>query len=297
MISFVIPTHNDTCVTLVEELARQAAAIEGLDWEIVVADDASTDEGVVRANQVINAMPHCRYMRREENVGRARIRNVLAEEARGEWLLYIDGDAQMIIDDYIKRYIEAGKDCLACYGGYRMMPGPEDNLRWKYEYASAPKHRAEQRRNHPYKSFNISNLLIKRELVIAHPLDRRFSQYGYEDVLLGKQLQDAGIGITHIDAPVGFFDYESNASYVAKTEEGLQTLYRFRKELKGYSTLLETVSHMGNMAKWAFGLWFRLMKQRWRSNLCGTSPSLLVFKLYKLGYYLNLSRHAKDRST
>lgn len=289
MISILIPTFNDDCTALAKALGHQAEAIRGLEWELIVADDASTDASVVEANRAIGLLPHCRVVRRKQNVGRARIRNVLAEEARGEWLLYIDGDGKVVLDDYLRRFLDVIGQFDACYGGYRMMPGPPDNLRWRYERAAAPRHSAGQRARHPYQSFNISNLLIRRELMTAHPLDARFTRYGYEDVLLGKQLQCAGIVMGHIDAPIGFFDYEPNDRFVAKTEEGLRTLHAFRDELRGFSTLLATSERMGAPLRWAFRRMFRLMQKRWRSNLCGTSPSLFLFKCYKLGYFLSLS--------
>lgn len=293
MISIVIPTHNDICVELATSLAKQAGAIKGLAWEIVVADDASDNENVVRQNQSIDNIPHCRFVRLNENVGRARIRNFLAQEAQGEWLLYIDGDAQVTEPDYLVNFIKASETARVCYGGYRMMPGPKGNLRWLYEQAAAPSHTVEKRLAHPFKSFNISNLLIKRELMLAHPLDERFVNYGYEDVMLGKQLQQANIKVMHINAPIGFFDYEDNAHFVAKTEEGLRTLYQFRDELQGYSRLLKAATKTNPVLKQVFLLAFGLMKNKWRRNLTGSSPSLAVFRLYKYGYFLNLSQHAK----
>ncbi len=295
MISIVIPTYNDTCVKLVSQLAKQAGSIDGLLWEIIVADDVSDNPEVVRQNQSIGSIPHCRFIRLNENVGRARIRNFLAQEAQGEWLLYIDGDGQIILPNYLAKFIKASETTRVCYGGYRMMPGPKGNLRWLYEQAAAPNHTVEKRLMHPFKSFNISNLMIKRELMLAYPLDERFVNYGYEDVMLGKQLQEANIKVSHIDAPIGFFDYEDNAHFVAKTEEGLQTLYQFRDDLQGYSKLLKAANSTNFVLNRLF-LWaFSLMKNKWRRNLTGASPSLMVFKLYKYCYFLNLSQHARVR--
>ena len=45
-ISFVLPTYNCHCVQLVETLCSQCHKVQatyGLDYEIVVADDCSTD--------------------------------------------------------------------------------------------------------------------------------------------------------------------------------------------------------------------------------------------------------------
>lgn len=295
MISIVIPTYNVACVELVTKLARQASLIDGLAWEIVVADDASSNEEIVSTNRNIDKIPHCRFIRRNKNMGRARIRNFLAREAQGEWLLYIDGDGQVIVPDYLAHFVKVSKTAEACYGGYRMMPGPEGNLRWLYEQASAKGHTVEKREANPFKSFNISNLLIKRDLMLSNPLDERFVNYGYEDVMLGKQLQRANIKVKHIHAPIGFFDYEDNAHFVSKTEEGLQTLFQFKDELNGYSKLLHAVAHTNPVLKRVFLWFFHILKNKWRKNLTGPAPSLIVFKLYKFGYFLSLSQHAKAK--
>jgi len=295
MISILIPTYNDSCLKLVNDLAKQASCINGLEWEIIVADDASTLENVIRENRQINKIPCCRYVERARNVGRAVIRNYLAGEARGEWLLLIDGDGSVIDDNYLRRFVEATQQYMVCYGGYRMMPGPDGNLRWRYERQAAHRYRVEERLKHPFKSFYISNLLIQRKLLLTYPLDDRFTRYGYEDVLLGKQLQRAGIAMGHIDSPIGFFDYEDNAHFVAKTEEGLRTLWQFRDDLLGYSTLLDMALRLNSLSRCCFLALFRLMRTRWRDNIVGPSPSIRIFQLYKLGYLLNLSERAKAR--
>lgn len=295
MISIVIPSYNNSCIELVTRVSEQAASIEGLQWEVVVADDASTDTGIVKENDGINKIQNCRYIRKDKNMGRARIRNFLAREAQGDWLLFIDGDGKIINNNYLSQFMEAGSRAKVCYGGYRMMPGPDSNLRWLYEKALASKHQVERRQKCPFKSFNISNLLVERKLMLAHPLDERFVKYGYEDVMLGKELQKNKINVLHIDNPIGFFDYESNARFVAKTEESLQTLCRFQDELKGASTLLRVATNLNGILKHLFLWLYRIMKTTWRNNLTGTSPSLFVFKLYKLGYFLNLSQHAKEQ--
>lgn len=292
MISIVIPTRNDSCLQLVSDLALQAAQIDGLTWEIVVADDATTDENVLRENLRINDIPHCRLLRKEKNVGRAAIRNFLAKQARGEWLLFIDGDGRVIDKEYLRHFVEICGKTSVCYGGYRMAKGPEGSLRWIYEQHAANSRQIKKRKKQPYQSFNIANLLIRKDIMLAHPLDERFRRYGYEDVLLGKSLQASDIAITHIDAPIGFVDDEDNASFMAKTEEGLQTLWLFRHELQGYSTLLDMALRLNMLSKMFIILLFQLMGERWRAKLISTSPSVRLFQLYKLGYLLTLAPDA-----
>ena len=99
LLSILIPTHNDVCIELVHSLTLQAFTIDDLTWEVVVADDGSTDQKVIAANQSINNEPNSRYVLYGENIGRAAIRNFLVTQARGEWLLFIDGDGKVIDED------------------------------------------------------------------------------------------------------------------------------------------------------------------------------------------------------
>ena len=295
MISILIPTYNDDCTTLVAALVRQAAAIDQLDWEIVVCDDASTDAVVSAHHQEIGAIDGCRLLHHETNRGRAVSRNHLAQAAQGDWLLFIDGDATIIDDRFLAKYLAAAQSESVCYGGYRMMPGPQGNLRWIYEKAAADKHTVVCRRQHPYDSFNISNLLIRRDIMLANPLDERFRHYGYEDVLLGKLLEAQRIPIGHIDAPVGYFRYEDNAHYIAKTEEGLRTLYTFRKELQGFSKLLDFCQTIPAPLLAIARFAFRRARNTMRRQLESAHPRLILFSLYKLGYFLSLSKDEADR--
>ena len=81
--------------------------------------------------------------------------------------------------------------------------------------------------------------------------------------------------------------FESNPDYVTKIERSLRTLYQFRDDLRGYSRLLTFVSgiHIPLILS-LIRLWHRLFRKAERRNLCGSRPSLLVFKFYRLGYYL-----------
>ncbi len=74
--------------------------------------------------------------------------------------------------------------------------------------------------------------------MLRYPLDERFHQYGYEDVLWGKTLKENNITILHIDNALGYQNFIGNWAFIRKTEESLHTLYQFRKELEGYSKII-----------------------------------------------------------
>lgn len=105
-LSILIPTYDFVCYPLVLSLHGQAEAL-GIDYEILVAEDGSKQQDRVVANLKINELPHCRHLRRTENAGRAAIRNLLADEAQGEWLLFLDSDAKVEKPDFLAAYLAA----------------------------------------------------------------------------------------------------------------------------------------------------------------------------------------------
>ena len=291
-LSVLIPNYNYVCLPLVRRLQSllESAAIP---YEIIVADDGSTDLQTIEANRPIATLTNCQYLIRPKNVGRAVIRNILAQTAQYAFLLYIDSDLTIINDHFIRRYVDClNESTTVIDGGVSIGGNPEalkGNLRYLYEKAEEPNHTAICRQASPYQHLHTANLLIRKELILQHPFDERFCHYGYEDVLLGKTLRQHQIPITHIDNPLGFHTFESNSDFIVKTEEGLRTLYQFRRDLRGYSRLLTFVSgiHISLILS-LIRLWHRLFQKAERRNLCGSRPSLLVYKLYRLGYFLSL---------
>ena len=289
-LSILIPTYNGVCTSLVSDLHKQAEALT-INYEIIVADDGSTDLACIEANRAINTLSHCRYVERPENVGRAAIRNFLASQAVHPWLLFIDSDMTVCRDNYLQRYAE-GVDSLSdsiLYGGVTigtLIPG---NLRSMYEKSVEHEHTPEQRQQSPYHDFHTANFLVSRKLMLNHPFDEHFHHYGYEDVLFGKQMEQHAIPIAHIDNPLSFEVFETNTDFVSKTEEGLRTLYQFRNKLQGYSRLLTISSSTTvSLLRPLIRLCHRLFGNKMRQRLTGSHPSLFLFKLYKLGYFLSL---------
>ena len=80
-LSVLIPNYNYVCLPLVRRLQSllESAAIP---YEIIVADDGSTDLQTIEANRPIATLTNCQYLIRPKNVGRAVIRNLLAQTAQ-----------------------------------------------------------------------------------------------------------------------------------------------------------------------------------------------------------------------
>ena len=287
-LSVLIPTFNDECFQLVSCLSDQLQPYH-IKWEIIVADDGSTNPDIRQKNREIQQIPFCRYIERASNVGRAAIRNFLAQQARYEWLLFLDSDMQ-IPNGFICHYLTC-QESEVIDGGIKISLSQQHdcNLRCLYEMRAEKFHTLEYRQENPYQDFHTANFLIIRKLILENPFDERFTNYGYEDVLFGKSLHEQQIAILHIDNPAIFELFEDNASFLDKTEEGLRTLYKFRTELKDYSHMISKIDLLRHIIPLSIiRLWHRIMGKIERRLLTGKRPNLWVFDLYRLGYFLCL---------
>lgn len=86
LVSFIVPTYNRAYI-LGEALASIRAQTY-INWEAIVVDDGSTDgtRGVVEGLH-----ERIRYVF-QENAGQSKARNRGLEEAKGEWVAYLDSD-------------------------------------------------------------------------------------------------------------------------------------------------------------------------------------------------------------
>lgn len=301
MLSILLPVYNCSCVALVTELQRQCVECKA-DFEIIVADDGSLSGAIgmnkacqylIDENKVIEHLKGVRYIIREKNVGRSAIRNFLVSQAKGDRLLFIDGDLSLNNPSFIRNYLQTEGDVLV--GGIAIGGNPDQwkgNLRYRYERQCEAINTVESRQSQPYQHL-ATNLLVHRSVLGEQPYDEKISHYGYEDVLLGKRFQQQKVAIKHIENPVLFCDFEDNASYLAKTEEALRTLFAFRKELKGYSRLLDKAEQIERLhLSPLFVTAYKLFNEPIKNCLLGNKPKVFWFNIYKLLYYLHYTKNA-----
>ncbi|MBR4294983.1 MAG: glycosyltransferase [Bacteroidaceae bacterium] len=288
MLSILIPTKDYNCRVLVEELSRQCVGL-GVPCEILIGEDGSTDEGIEQ-NRSIAQLPCCRIIEYKVNLGRARVRNRLAEEAQYDNLIFIDSDAIVEKRNFLSTYLEVlQSNDIVCGGLYHpvFIPSPDCTLRYKYEKNADSKRPASVRRKHPYNDFSTFNFAIKRSTFLSIRFDESIKEYGYEDTLFGHKIKENGLTITHIDNPLLHVGLESNKHYLSKVEQSLKTLYNLREDINT-TPLLEAYRRVRSVGMIPFAAWlWRKSQSVLRSNLMGENPSLLLFKLYKLGYYCN----------
>lgn len=297
MLSILIPTYNYDCTCLVGELQCQAEQA-CIDYEIIVADDASPIPLYKEKNREINSLPHCRFIELEENRGRARIRNLLANEAQHEWLLFMDADAKVITPSFIADYLNAITErAEVICGGLchaNTLPSPTVSLRYAYEKHADKRRAARYRAEHPYERFTPFNFLIRRATFQAIRFDESITEYGHEDTLFGIELQYREVPLLHIDNPLQHMGLEANEVFLRKTRTALRNLSSMESTMQGYSSLISAYQwlcrlHLSKPLSYLYSL----CEAALTAHLCSAHPMLSIFFIYKLGYYCQL-KHKID---
>jgi len=189
-LSVIIPTHNraDTLKTCLDKLMAQ----EGVDFEVIVVDDGSTDH----TESMVSNYPNVRYIKQPaSHQGVARNKGV--EAATGDVAVFI-GDDIFVEPGFLKqhhdRHAEYPDENVAVLGYTTWDPSLEVNSYMKFLESSGWQFgyqflnpgmigKAE-----PYKFFYTSNLSLKKSFLEQEKFNENFNCYGWEDIELGYRL-------------------------------------------------------------------------------------------------------------
>ena len=292
MLSILIPTYHYNVYPLAIELEKQALAL-GIIFEIIFIDDGSFSHFNVE-NQNINSLTNCKFIESKKNNGRTATRQQLAEMAQYEWLLFLDADTLPTHKNFIKRVVDEIKPNIdIIFGGIiyeTNKPSTNKLLRWCYGTQRESKS-VTQREKSPYASIISGSFVIKKELFII--TNKRLLQNAYGlDILFTEQLKQLNSKVIHINNPVYHLGLETNEDYLLKSKQALETLHELIKSkvissnatklLKAYRIL----NAIGIAS--AFGKFLKSKDAKIEQNLISESPNLLLFDLYRLGYFCRI---------
>ncbi|MEM6516283.1 MAG: glycosyltransferase, partial [Bacteroidota bacterium] len=167
MISVLIPVYNYDIISLVGELHRQLIELK-IEFEIICWDDASKNI-FQKSNQKIEIREKVTYRSSKKNLGRNSTRQLLAETAKFDWLLFLDADVLPKSNLFIKTYLKfVEPDYSAVYGGIcydKQNPSSEFALRWTYGSMKEVV-KAKTRNKKPYKHTVSANFLIYKPIFL-----------------------------------------------------------------------------------------------------------------------------------
>ena len=296
MISILIPTYNYNTLPLVEELHRQAI-LESIEFEIIVADDASAINENNEINSKINQISNCQFERNKVNLGRGQNRNSLVQKAKYDWVLLMDCDTFPKDKNFIKTYIKSLKkrNEKAIFGGiiyYDEKPKDDEMLRWIFG-KSREEISLAKRLSNPFHYALISNILVKKEVLLSNPFDSEIFNYGYEDIVFILGLKRAQIAIGHIENPAYHLNLEKSAIFLEKFHSSLQNLKLvldkniILAEDTALTKIYVKLERFHLVKAFAFG--YKIFKKLYSKNLLSKNPSLFIFDMYRLGYFCQIN--------
>jgi len=188
-ISIIIPAYNnpgDLCACL-----SALQVNPDPDSEIIVVDDASTDE-----TASVAAQKGARLLRLSKNSGPAAARNHGARYAQGEILLFIDADVVIKPDGFnrVGKFFEEHPEVAAVFGSYDPFPRAEGVVS---QYRNLLHHFVHQNGNPEASTFWAGCGAIRRSVfeAIGGFDEKRFPRSSIEDIELGYRLRQAGYRI------------------------------------------------------------------------------------------------------
>lgn len=298
MLSILIPVYNFDVTELVSSLHAQSIKC-GIAFEILCYDDGSKDE-FKQKNASIVGLENVNYVELPENLGRSKIRNRLADDAKYDQLLYMDCDSEVESEAFIQNYVSNANPNGIVYGGRSYAPNaPEDStlyLRWYYGVErEVIAHTTRQQK--PYQSFMTNNFLIAKAVYQSIRLDESLKGYGHEDTLFGIELKERKVPIKHIDNPLRHIGLETTDEFLEKTREGLRNLLflikqgKIDKGVKIYR-YYRRLKRLG-MTKM---LWksYKKNTEKIMTNLHSSNPNLKRFDFYKLAHLINLDTQSRS---
>jgi hypothetical protein len=293
MLSILIPVFNYDVVSLVRKLHEQAMELN-ITFEIICLDDASnlfTNE-----NQQINQFKNGSFVILEKNIGRSAIRNLLAEKAAYQNLLFLDADTLPVHENFLLNYIsKIDNREKIIYGGIlydKSKPSKDKLLRWIYG-AKREALSVSDRDKNKHLSFLTLNFLIKKSIFSKVNFNESIPNLRHEDTLFSYDLMQNEIDIVHIENPVYHLGIENSSTFLIKSEEavlGLKNLVDSNLISKDYVKL----SHYFQILKkfrlqFLVSFAFKILEPLFKRQLLGKNPSLFLFDLYRLGYYCSMN--------
>lgn len=294
MLSILLTIYNYNLLPLVAELHKQCVEC-GIDFEILCQDDASNSHFNIE-NEKINFLSNCNFSILKENVGFRENKNILASRAKYNYFLIMDGDCNIINNNFIRNYIDNIDGFDAIYGGRlhpKKCPSDKQKLRWKYGKFIEDKS-CENRKKSPYQSLLFNNTVISKSLFNTIKFDGNIKKYGHDDTLFSFKLMKLQSKIKHIENPVEHNDIDENLVYINKTKaslENLLDLYNDKKVDDNYIKMLRFFKFLkSTKLSFLISNIYLLFKNPINKNLKGNNPKLWVFNTFRIGYLCSLKQ-------
>ncbi|MGB1269222.1 MAG: glycosyltransferase family 2 protein [Flavobacteriaceae bacterium] len=291
MISILIPTYNYDVLQLVSTINKQAKEINGK-YEIIICDDCSSTNYDYVYNQ-FNKEVCIKVIKSKKNNGLAITRNILAQSAEYDWLLFLDADVIPKEENFLKKYYsEISLNTSIVYGGLEYL-NTQSNFSLRYKIGVKREAiEAKTRSSNNNSAIHFSNIVISKKVFNTIKFDESITNYGHEDTLFHYQIQKQNYPIKHINNAVYHLGIYANVIFIRKMRESVTTLYTLDKQEKipkNYTKLQRTYLTLKKYkAQNCFLKISNVFLTLIIKNLESKKPSLFLFDIFKLNYFCHL---------
>tara|TARA_B100001250_G_scaffold358516_1_gene334881 strand:+ start:1407 stop:2306 length:900 start_codon:yes stop_codon:yes gene_type:complete len=286
-LSILIPCYNWDVYTLIKDLYFLCLENSELEnFEIICVDDASKE---CFSNNKISEFSNVQYENLTTNIGRSKIRNLMAKKAKYKWLLFIDADSQIHNSEFIAKYIYAINSDLSprtLYYGSTIYseknPKKEKILHWKYGK------KIESKR----KKYNFSShhfLIEKKLFSIKYKIkfNESIKSYGYEDQFF---VIDHNLKTVYLENALYHIGLKDTDQFIHDTENALQNLIKHSnfKQIVSQIKIIRVADLLSKIyLDKIITVLFKKLKVLILKNLQSSNPSIPCLQFYKLGYFLD----------
>lgn len=183
-LSVLIPFFKDDASALLRALDRETTTHP---VEILIYDDGTGDAELTNAmSAVVNdCQGAVRLITNSENQGRSAARNALCDNARADWVLFLDADMLPAKSDFLQSYLTlmSTADADVIFGGFQVEPkaeNPDRDIHRALSEVSDCLSLAQRQAAGPQYVAS-SNLCVRRNVLAQQPFDGGFSGWGWED--------------------------------------------------------------------------------------------------------------------
>ena len=284
-LSILIPIYNWNVKDLVLTLHNQCIKLK-IQFEIICIEDCSNK---TFENKKIEKLKHVTYKILPTNIGRSKIRNLLAKKAQSQFILFIDSDSYLnqnnnFIETYLKESLTIQSNTEIIYGQtLYTLQKPQHNklLHWTYGRKIESKHKKH--------NFSSHHFLCKKILFHTYQFNENIDSYGYEDVDFRQ-----GKAIKYINNPLYHIGLKNTETFIRDTESALQNINTHSTNSKILNIWMKISMIWGD--RLVYGI-FKIFKTLIIHNLKSNSPSMLIFQFYKLGYFCGIKYHYIKKKT